>query len=234
LKTQVLNPALPEATKTSIRRLAMFAGVAALATATTWSAMAAKESGKAPALMEIERIAAPAPVIPQGGPEPVETEDAAPAVVSTSAIENVTAAPAMSEELQKLCSDPDVRWFNGRPARPSHVMIMTVTGYSPDERSCGDSADGFTATMHRVETNNGHLVASDPTVLPYGSMLTIDGYAGNQIVPVLDCGAAIKGKHIDLLFPLDQQARNWGVKQMRVTVWEYVDGKPADNPRELR
>lgn len=233
MQTQVLNPALPEATKTSIRRLAMFAGVAALVTATTWSAMAAKESRKAPPLLEVARFESAVPADqPQGGPENSETEPAAASpTVAPAAPE---AAPELSEDLQKLCADPNVRWFNGRPAKPSHVMIMTVTGYSPDERSCGDSADGFTATMHRVETNNGHLVASDPTVLPYGSMLTIDGYAGGQVVPVLDCGAAIKGKHIDLLFPTDQQARSWGVKQLRVTAWEYVDGKPADNPRELR
>jgi len=222
---------LPEATKTSARRLAMVAGVAALVAAAAWSAMAAKDSRKAPPLMEVERVSTTFPVIPQGGPEPRETEDN---VVISEAVLTAPSTPAMSEELQQLCSDPNVRWFNGRPAKPAHVMMMTVTGYASDEHSCGDSPDGFTATMHRVETNNGHLVASDPTVLAYGSMLSIDGYAANQIVPVLDCGAAIKGSHIDLLFPTDAQARNWGVKQLRVTVWEYVDGKPADNPRQLR
>lgn len=226
MKTGEANPALPQTTKSSARTLAIVAGAAALLAATAWSATAAKDSRKAPPLMEVERISSSAPVVPQGGPELVEEETGTPAVMTT--------APAMTEELQKLCSDPNVRWFNGRPAKPAHVMIMTVTGYSPDERSCGESADGFTATMHRVETNNGHLVAADPTLLAYGSMLTIDGYAAQQIVPVLDCGAAIKGKHIDLLFPTDEEAREWGVKQLRVTVWQYVDGKPADNPRQLR
>src|SRR5687768_6326538 len=32
------------------------------------------------------------------------------------------------------------RWFNGRPVRPQRTMTMTVTAYSPDERSCGLSA----------------------------------------------------------------------------------------------
>jgi hypothetical protein len=41
--------------------------------------------------------------------------------------------------------DPSTRWFNGRPIRPARTMWMTVTAYSPDERSCPGTADGATA-----------------------------------------------------------------------------------------
>ena len=88
--------------------------------------------------------------------------------------------------------------------------------------------------MHSVETNAFQLVAADPTILPYGSMLSVPGYAGNLIVPVLDCGSKIKGNHIDVLFKTHEQAMKWGVKQLAVTVWEYADGEPAENPRVLR
>jgi len=74
VKTCDGNP-LPEATKTSARRLAMVAGVTALVAAAAWSAMAAKDSRKAPPLMEVERVSTTLPVIPQGGPEPRENED---------------------------------------------------------------------------------------------------------------------------------------------------------------
>jgi 3D (Asp-Asp-Asp) domain-containing protein len=131
-------------------------------------------------------------------------------------------------------NDPDVRWFNGRPAKPDRTLKMRVTAYSPDHRSCGDSADGFTATMHSVETNGFKLVAADPKVLPYGSMVSIEGYDRGQIVPVLDCGGAIKGHHIDLLFPTHEEARQWGNKWMDVTVWKYLDGKPQGDPRKER
>ena len=131
-------------------------------------------------------------------------------------------------------NDPDVRWFNGRPAKPDRTLKMRVTAYSPDHRSCGDSADGLTATMHSVETNGFKLVAADPKVLPYGSMVSIEGYDRGQIVPVLDCGGAIKGHHIDLLFPTHEQARQWGNKWMDVTVWKYLDGKPHGDPRKER
>ena len=111
---------------------------------------------------------------------------------------------------------------------------MLVTAYSPDARSCGDSADGYTATMHSVETNAHQLVAADPTVLPYGSMLTVPGYASELIVPVLDCGGKIKGNHLDVLFKTHEEAVKWGVKRVMVTMWEYVDGEPAGNPRAQR
>lgn len=117
------------------------------------------------------------------------------------------------------------RYFDGRPIRPKKTIWMTVTGYSPDARSCGDSADGRTATNHSVWTNGMNLVAADPRLLPYGSIVSVPGYAENEVVPVLDCGGAIKGTRLDLLYPSHAQALKWGVKRVKVTVWEY-----ADNP----
>lgn len=163
-------------------------------------------------------------------------------------------------EPDSFINDEQLRWFHGRPIRPSKVLWMRVTGYSPDEKSCGTSADGRTATMHCVTTNAFLLVAADPNVLPYGSMLTIPGYAAPEdaekvadvditanwaneraqkpgaegVVPVLDCGGAIKGFRLDLLFPTHEAARAWGTKMLPVTVWEYADGKPKPNPRRLR
>lgn len=131
-------------------------------------------------------------------------------------------------------ASPSHRWFNGRPVRPARTMTMVVTAYSPDARSCGKFADGMTATLHSVTTNGGKLVAADPRVLPYGSMITVPGYDSGAIVPVLDCGSAIKGRRLDLLFPTHEQARKWGRKTLTVTIWEYADGLPPDNPRRLR
>jgi 3D (Asp-Asp-Asp) domain-containing protein len=128
----------------------------------------------------------------------------------------------------------EARWFNGRRARVARTIMMKVTAYSPDARSCGDSADGLTATMHPVTTNGGSLVAADQRVLPYGTMLSVPGYDEGRIVPVLDCGGAIKGDHIDVLFPTHEAAMEWGVKMLPVTVWEYADGQPAEDVRSER
>ena len=127
-----------------------------------------------------------------------------------------------------------IRWFNGRPVRPARVIWMQVTAYSPDSRSCGNFADGKTASLYSVQTNAGHLVAADTKLFPFGTLFSIEGYADDQIVPVLDRGGAIKGHHIDLLMPTHRQARRWGNQRMPVVVWEYADGKPAGDPRAFR
>ena len=141
---------------------------------------------------------------------------------------------ALVENSAAYAADPNIRWFNARPVRPARTMWMTVTGYTPDEQSCGDSADGLTATMHSVNTNAMRMVAADTTILPYGSLVSVPGYDDASIVPVLDCGGAIKGAKLDLLFATNKEAKQWGRQQVLVTVWEYADGKPADNPKKLR
>jgi 3D (Asp-Asp-Asp) domain-containing protein len=160
------------------------------------------------------------------------TRDVSPPAPSTPA----AAAPRMHV-------DPSLRWFDARPVRPARVLWMTVTAYSPDPRSCGTSADGLTATMHCVTTNAHLLAASDPRVLPYGSMLTIPGYGElpsasahreHAIIPVLDCGGAIKGYRLDVLFPTHEEAMRWGVRTLPVTVWAFADGSPRENPRRKR
>ena len=168
--------------------------------------------------------------------------DATQTPMAKNAIEPIEVAATPAEELTssyeslwgEVVFDAKVRWFNGRPVRPARVIWMTVTAYSPDERSCGIYADGITATLHSVTTNGHRLVAADPKVLPYGSMLTVPGYGRESIVPVLDCGGAIKGRRLDVLFPTHEQALVWGVRRIPITVWEYADGKPKDNPRKLR
>lgn len=161
-------------------------------------------------------------------------------VVNAPAVESRPVEPAVVEKAPvKIEPKPELwplgtKFFNGRPIRPVKTMKMVVTAYSPDGRSCGNSADGITATLHSVKTNAHRLVAADPRVLGYGSMLTIPGYDSGNVVPVLDCGGAIKGNRLDLLFPTHEQARKWGRKTVTVTVWGYADGKAAPNPRKAR
>ncbi len=118
-----------------------------------------------------------------------------------------------------------VRTFNGRPVRPVGTMTMIVTAYSPDARSCGIFADGVTASGYSVWTNGMKLAAADTSLLPMGSLISVPGYDGGNIVPVLDRGGAIKGNRLDMLYPTHRQALRWGVQKLRVTVWEYADNR---------
>jgi 3D (Asp-Asp-Asp) domain-containing protein len=128
------------------------------------------------------------------------------------------------------------RWFDARPIRPLRTMRFRVTAYSPDERSCGRSADGYTASGYSVWTNGMKLVAADTTILPFGSLVAIPGYDGENVVPVLDRGGRIKGHRLDVLFPTHEEAMRWGVRDLDVTIWGYDDGAPSKlrRPRERR
>ena len=134
----------------------------------------------------------------------------------------------------KYAPSTDIRYFNGRAVRPARTIRMTVTAYSPDEKSCGPNACGITSSLHNVKTNGMRMVAADSRVLPLGSMISVPGYDQSNVVPVLDRGGAIKGNRLDVLFPTDAAARKWGVKKLDVVVWEYADNLPADDYRAIR
>ncbi len=113
--------------------------------------------------------------------------------------------------------------FDGRPLRRVRQMTMLTTAYSPDARSCGKWADGYTASGYSVWTNGMKLVAADTKVLPFGALVSIPGYNGGRPVPVLDRGGKIKGNRLDLLYPTHEIARQWGAQRLTVDVWEYAD-----------
>lgn len=161
-------------------------------------------------------------------------EELSPSLPEPQTKASGTFSPGTSSPETSSPRDSQVRWFNGRPVKPVRTITMTVTAYSPDARSCGDSADGKTATLHDVTTNASRLVAADPSILKYGSLLSIPGYDDGMIVPVLDCGGKIRGHRLDVLYPTHEQAKRWGVRKLQVVVWGYADGKPADDPRKLR
>lgn len=212
------------------------------------SAIVIKEQSARARQVPLAAINAPAPVasepveadgmIPGGGEivdpmaEPASEPEVTTPVIGMPVPGHGTQASKMVE-LPGL-ADTSIRYFNGRAVRPARTIMMTVTGYSPDARSCGESADGVTASLHRVETNNFKLVAADTRILPLGSMLTIPGYDSDNVVPVLDRGGAIKGNRLDLLFPTHEQARQWGVRRIKVTVWEYADGGEKTDWRKVR
>jgi len=225
------------------RRVFLFGTILAL---TVGSAILAKEVRSAPALASIEVVVTEpseaAPDVTEHAPDAMDAGERLDqvALVEVPSVAALIFEPAPTEDEKAIQTwgavvrDPNVRWFDGRPIRPLYEITLKCTAYSPDERSCGTSADGITATLHSVETNGHCLVAADPKWFPAGTLLSVPGYDESRVVPVLDVGGAIKGRHIDLLFPTHEEARKWGVKKLKVTVWEYADGKPVVSPRKLR
>lgn len=93
------------------------------------------------------------------------------------------------------------------------TLIMEATAYSSDP---ADTLGGgiMTATGQNL-LENPMAVAVDPTVIPLGTRLYVEGY-GEAIAS--DTGGAIKGNIIDVHFSTYAQCIAWGRRTVNVTI----------------
>jgi len=92
------------------------------------------------------------------------------------------------------------------------TMSVTATAYTA---KC-DGCSGVSATGIDLENNpDKKVIAVDPDVIPLGSKVHVEGY-GEAIAG--DVGSAINGDKIDLHMPTKDEANNWGVQTVNVTV----------------
>ena len=90
-------------------------------------------------------------------------------------------------------------------------IYVTATAYSHEE-----SSTGMTAMGYNIKANpNMKLIAVDPSVIPLGSRVWVEGY-GEAIAG--DTGGAIKGHKIDVLMPSGADARGWGRKTVKLVI----------------
>lgn len=85
-----------------------------------------------------------------------------------------------------------------------------LTAYCPCSKCCGKWAGGITSTGAMAKANR--TIAVDPSVIPYGSKVIIDG----QTYVAEDCGGAIKGHRIDIYFDTHSEALDFGVQYAEV------------------
>jgi 3D (Asp-Asp-Asp) domain-containing protein len=84
-----------------------------------------------------------------------------------------------------------------------------LTAYCACVSCCGKS-DGITATG--TIATAGRTIAVDPSVIPYGSKVEING----NIYIAEDCGGAIKDNRIDIFFDSHGEAVQFGVQRAQV------------------
>ncbi|NNM85154.1 MAG: 3D domain-containing protein [Phycisphaerales bacterium] len=136
--------------------------------------------------------------------------------------ETKQAAKARKAALNKLLAhrhQPAIIWVHGRRYEYSKTLLLRVTGYAPDRRCCWPYNGTTTASGASVRTNDGHLVAADTRLIPFGSLVKVPGYDHQRPVPVLDRGGAIRGYRLDVLQPNFYSARLWGHKLLRVRIY---------------
>lgn len=76
-----------------------------------------------------------------------------------------------------------------------------ITHYCPCSICCGPWANGITASGVTATTN--HTIAVDPSQIPYGSKVVING----QVYVAEDCGGAIKQNCIDIYVATHQEGK---------------------------
>ena len=83
--------------------------------------------------------------------------------------------------------------------------VFRITHYCPCSICCGPYADGITSTGVTAVTN--HTIAVQPSQIPYGSRVAING----QVYYAEDCGGAIKENCIDVYVATHAEALEKGV-----------------------
>lgn len=94
--------------------------------------------------------------------------------------------------------------------------VYKCTAYCPCEKCCAGSADGITATG--TEATQGRTIAVDPTVIPYGTTVWING----KPYVAEDCGGAIKNNRIDVYFDSHADALLFGVQEIEIFIEKGV------------
>lgn len=87
-----------------------------------------------------------------------------------------------------------------------------LTAYCPCESCSGgwgtQTSTGKTATA-------GRTIAVDPSVIPYGTKVEIDG----RTYIAEDCGGGVKGNHIDIFFNSHNEVKAFGKKNATVKIY---------------
>lgn len=108
-------------------------------------------------------------------------------------------------------------------------FIVTATAYCPCFECCGktidDEAYGITASGYNVFSGEKNIIAADPDVLPLGTVVDLflvfqcggDQYIGQYYVE--DIGGAVKGNRIDIFYFSHEEAINFGVAEVLVSVY---------------
>ncbi|WP_164216980.1 3D domain-containing protein [Virgibacillus sp. YIM 98842] len=94
------------------------------------------------------------------------------------------------------------------------TFTVTATAYTA---KC-DGCSGITSTGVDLNKNpNAKVIAVDPDVIPLGSEVYVEGYG---YATAADVGSAIQGNKIDIHVPTKDEAYNWGVRTVDVTIVE--------------
>ena len=116
-------------------------------------------------------------------------------------------------ELPELIKLPKKQKYEPAPEGPTYksLGISRITAYCPC-RECSD--DYGTQTATEAVATEGVTIAVDPKVIPYGSIVLIDG----KEYIAQDCGSLIDGNDIDIYFDTHAETDQWGVRYIEIFI----------------
>jgi len=107
-----------------------------------------------------------------------------------------------------------------KPVSKTYIVLARVSAYCPCAKCCG-VMDGITASNTSAWKPG---IAADWSWLPRGTKVSVPGYGLHSID---DKGGKLKRKYwnggiprLDIRFSYHWQARKWGIKYMKVTVYK--------------
>ncbi|MDM5460996.1 cell wall-binding protein EntC [Bacillus cereus] len=146
-----------------------------------------------------------------------EAREAAKAQEATKAQEAAKAREAAKPQ-KPATQQPVAKETETSAPSSSRELRVEATAYTADPLENGYKAgDQVKSAMgHNLTANpNMKLIAVDPSVIPLGSKVWVEGYG---VAIAGDTGGAIKGNKIDVLMPDKGSSSSWGRKTVTVKV----------------
>lgn len=145
-------------------------------------------------------------------PEHAPVTEQTPGTAPTAAIDPKPAetVPLDFAQLQEVIESPEptpTLFELGEFKLTAYCACKRCCGKGPNDPYYGITATGTTATA-------GRTIAVDPSVIPYGTEVVINGHT----YIAEDCGGAIKENRIDIYFETHEDALNFGVQYATVYI----------------
>lgn len=202
LHTDLIHPGL---------QLSIFVGMKSSTAVTEKPTMPATHEAKEPATSVDNTPEASTPSTNNTTSTEIKPEATVPSTSNTASTESKPEATVPStSNTTSTESKPEANAPS--TSNTAKEIIVEASAYTASCEGCS----GITATGINLKANpNAKVISVDPTVIPLGSKVYVEGY-GEAIAG--DTGGAIKGNRIDVFFPSQQDAINFGVKQLKVTI----------------
>lgn len=99
--------------------------------------------------------------------------------------------------------------------------VATITGYTNSFAETGKTraSRGYGITSTGTRTQQGRTIAVDPKLIPYGSLVRINGI----IYVAEDTGGAMHGYTIDMYFAKVNDALQWGRRNLPIEIGHFQE-----------